>query len=372
MTLVPQVLFGREFGSTLMGRRCPAVRQVRLGEAPLRSEGSPMLTGVKAGTLRFPHWRVETLRLPYLACRDASSSAPSVRLTPPPTGRHVAREVTLDGRIHEPFGFPRCTVMAPGIELTLHLRVARALRGRLPNIVNGNRGDFQESYRQSKLSTTPKASMEMWLCVKRAISAAERAKKAYDDGRAKVAEAGKAIQDHAHLLKEKEAAERRALAAEAMVGEMRTALEAARAAARDAEAVSEAVQDAMQESERTKAAEVEAAVQAAIQGYRSSEEFTTLLDGEVGSEMADMLYRFKRYNPGQKLNLNFAADPPPLPEGITEEMIKDYEGEDAAGAPVLPRPLLGTKPPPEAFLSLYLVSTCFYLYSEHIDAEGIF
>ncbi|BBN69025.1 hypothetical protein Prudu_703S000200, partial [Prunus dulcis] len=49
------------------------------------------------------------------------------------------------------------------------------------------------------------ASMEMWLCVKRAISAAERAKKAYDDGRAKVAEAGKAIQDHAHLLKEKEA-----------------------------------------------------------------------------------------------------------------------------------------------------------------------
>ncbi|BBG98593.1 hypothetical protein Prudu_008034 [Prunus dulcis] len=47
------------------------------------------------------------------------------------------------------------------------------------------------------------ASMEMWLCVKRAISAAERAKKAYDDGRAKVAEAGKAIQDHAHLLKEK-------------------------------------------------------------------------------------------------------------------------------------------------------------------------
>ncbi|BBH09626.1 hypothetical protein Prudu_022176 [Prunus dulcis] len=38
------------------------------------------------------------------------------------------------------------------------------------------------------------ASMEMWLCVKRAISAAEKAKRAYDDGRAKVAEAGKAIQ----------------------------------------------------------------------------------------------------------------------------------------------------------------------------------
>ncbi|BBH01667.1 hypothetical protein Prudu_012002, partial [Prunus dulcis] len=52
------------------------------------------------------------------------------------------------------------------------------------------------------------ASMEMWLCVKRAISAAEKAKRAYDDGRAKVAEAGKAIQDHAQLLKQKEAAER--------------------------------------------------------------------------------------------------------------------------------------------------------------------
>ncbi|BBG98937.1 hypothetical protein Prudu_008464, partial [Prunus dulcis] len=112
-------------------------------------------------------------------------------------------------------------------------------------------------------------------------------KKAYDDGRAKVAEAGKAIQDHAQLLKEKEAAERRALASGAMVGEMRAALEAALEAARDAEAVSEAVQDALQESERTKAAEVEAAVQAAIRGYRSSEEFTALLDGEVGSEMAD-------------------------------------------------------------------------------------
>ncbi|BBH04439.1 hypothetical protein Prudu_015583, partial [Prunus dulcis] len=184
------------------------------------------------------------------------------------------------------------------------------------------------------------ASMEMWLCAKRAISAAEKAKRAYDDGRAKVAEAGKAIQAHAQLLREKEAAERRALASEAMAGEaraeleaVRAALEAARAAARDAEAVSEAIQDAMQESERNKAAEVEAAVQTAIQGYRSSGEFAALLDGEVGSEMVGMLYRFKRYNPGQKLNLNFAADPPPLPEGITEEMIEEYEGEDAAEAP---------------------------------------
>ncbi|BBG99546.1 hypothetical protein Prudu_009268, partial [Prunus dulcis] len=80
------------------------------------------------------------------------------------------------------------------------------------------------------------ASMDMWLCVKRAITAAERAKKAYDDGRAKVAEAGKVLQDHAQLFKEKEAAERRALASEAKAEEMRAALEAAR----DAEAASEA------------------------------------------------------------------------------------------------------------------------------------
>ncbi|XP_034197670.1 uncharacterized protein LOC117613133 [Prunus dulcis] len=174
------------------------------------------------------------------------------------------------------------------------------------------------------------ASLDMWLCVKRAISAAERVKKAYDDGRAKVAEAGKALQDHAHLLKEKEAAERQALASGGKVEEMRVALAATQAAARDAEAASEAVQVALEESERTKAAEIEAAVRSAIQGYRSSEEFTALLDKEVGSKMADLLYRFKRYNPGKKLNLNFSADPPPLPEGLTEDMIEEYEGEDAA------------------------------------------
>ncbi|CAL2276722.1 unnamed protein product [Prunus armeniaca] len=47
--------------------------------------------------------------------------------------------------------------------------------------------------------------------------------------------------------------------------------------------------------------------------------------------MVDLIYRFKRYNPGTKLNLNFIADPPPLPKGVTEEMIEEYEGEDAPG-----------------------------------------
>ncbi|CAL9018063.1 unnamed protein product [Prunus brigantina] len=52
------------------------------------------------------------------------------------------------------------------------------------------------------------ASMDMWLCAKRAINAAEKAKKAYEDGRAKVAEAGKAIQTQANLVKDMQAAER--------------------------------------------------------------------------------------------------------------------------------------------------------------------
>ncbi|CAL9011370.1 unnamed protein product [Prunus brigantina] len=167
------------------------------------------------------------------------------------------------------------------------------------------------------------ASMDMWLCMRRAITVAERTKKAYEDGHVKVAEAGKALQDQAHLHKDKQAAERYVKDSEAKLEEMRVALDAAVAAAKDAEAAKEA------ESERAKAAEIDAAVREAIRGYRSSEEFTVLLDREVGSEMADLLYRFKRHNPGQKLNLNFIADPPPLPEGITEEMIEDYQREGA-------------------------------------------
>ena len=108
--------------------------------------------------------------------------------------------------------------------------------------------------------------MDMWLCVKRAIAATERAKQAYEDGKAKVAEAGKALQDHAHLLKEKESAERQVLASEEKVEEMNGLLEAALATARDAKAAKEAVQVALEESERAKAAEIEAAVRSAIRG----------------------------------------------------------------------------------------------------------
>lgn len=117
---------------------------------------------------------------------------------------------------------------------------------------------------------------------------------------------------------------------------MRAALEAAVTVAKDAETAKGAVQAALEESELEKAAEIEATVREGVRSYRSSKEFTALLDNEVGSEMADLLYRFKQFNPGQKLNLNFVADPPPLPEGITEEMIEEYEGEDALEDTIAP------------------------------------
>ncbi|CAL2229639.1 unnamed protein product [Prunus armeniaca] len=71
------------------------------------------------------------------------------------------------------------------------------------------------------------ASMDMWLCVKRAINATEKAKKAYEDGRAKVAEAGKAIQAQANLAKDMQAAKRQVKVYQAKLGEMSAALEAA-------------------------------------------------------------------------------------------------------------------------------------------------
>ncbi|CAL8134569.1 unnamed protein product [Prunus armeniaca] len=175
--------------------------------------------------------------------------------------------------------------------------------------------------------------MDMWLCMKRAINAAEKAKKAYDDGRARVAEAGKAIQDHANLAKDLQAAEWQVRVYESKFADLSSALESAQLSAKEALEVKEAVEMALEESERAKASEIEAVVQEAIQKYRYSPDFSTLLDKEVGSEMVDLIYRFKRYNPGTKLNLNFIADPPPLPEGVTEEMIEEYEGEDAPGEP---------------------------------------
>ncbi|CAL8174220.1 unnamed protein product [Prunus armeniaca] len=164
--------------------------------------------------------------------------------------------------------------------------------------------------------------MDVWLCIKRAINAAEKAKKAYEDGRAR---------DHANLAKDLQAAERQVRVYESKFADLLSALESARLSAKEALEAKEAVEVALEESERAKASEIEAAVQEAIRKYRYSPDFSPLLDKEVGSEMVDLIYRFKRYNPGTKLNLNFIADPPPLPKGVTEEMIEEYEGEDAPG-----------------------------------------
>lgn len=119
--------------------------------------------------------------------------------------------------------------------------------------------------------------MDMWLCMRRAINAAERAKKLYEEGRSKV------LQDHANLLKDKQAAERHVQASKAKLAEIRMALDAAITAAKDAEAAKEAVHVALEESERAKAAKIEAAVWEAIRSYHSSLEFSNMLDEEVGS-----------------------------------------------------------------------------------------
>lgn len=40
------------------------------------------------------------------------------------------------------------------------------------------------------------------------------------------------------------------------------------------------------------------------------------------------MYRFKQYNADKKLSMNFLRDLPLLPEGVTEEMVEAYKGED--------------------------------------------
>lgn len=117
------------------------------------------------------------------------------------------------------------------------------------------------------------------------------------------------------------------------LAEMRVNLEAAVQVATEAEAAKQAVQVVLEDNERSRGAKVEAIVKEAINQYISSEDFTVLLDKEVGLEMVDLIYRFKCFIPGKKLNLNFVADFPSLPKEITEEMVEEYEGEDT-----LPKP----------------------------------
>lgn len=96
--------------------------------------------------------------------------------------------------------------------------------------------------------------MDMWLCMKWAITTAECTKKAYEGGRVKGAEAGKALQDHTHLLRDKQAAERQVKASEAKLAKITAALETALVAIKDVEVAKGAVQVALEESEQAKAA----------------------------------------------------------------------------------------------------------------------
>ncbi|KAL6280046.1 hypothetical protein ACE6H2_016927 [Prunus campanulata] len=151
------------------------------------------------------------------------------------------------------------------------------------------------------------ADMEMWLCAKRAVNAAERYQKKFEEGRSKIADAGKLIQE-VDRRAEENAAKIAELASKLVATEMEVAKDAA---------------------DRSHAKELEEAKAKAVADYRASEEFTLLVDKEVMEQCDDFVYRFKRYNADKKLKLNFLRDPPPLPEGVTEEMVEAYKGEDA-------------------------------------------
>ncbi|CAL8991630.1 unnamed protein product [Prunus brigantina] len=149
----------------------------------------------------------------------------------------------------------------------------------------------EEGEKESLNTFCLQANMEMWLGMKRAVNTAERVQKKFEDGRAKIVEAGKMLQD----------ADRHAEENAAKIAELSSKLaeeERAVVDAEEARARAEAEKDA---ALRSQAAAVEEAKKKAVDEYRSSEEFGKFLDKE----------------------------PPPLPERVTEEMVEAYLGEDA-------------------------------------------
>ncbi|CAL2270942.1 unnamed protein product [Prunus armeniaca] len=163
------------------------------------------------------------------------------------------------------------------------------------------------------------ANMEMWLGMKRAVNTAERVQKKYEDGRAKVAEAGKLLQD----------ADRYAEENAAKIAELSSRLAEAERAAVDADEARTRAEAAKEAVLWSRATEVEEAKKQVIAEYRDSPEFVAFLDKEVMVQCEDLIYRLKRFNVDNKLNLNFLREPPPLPERVTEEMVEAYLGEDA-------------------------------------------
>ncbi|KAL6293977.1 hypothetical protein ACE6H2_002119 [Prunus campanulata] len=161
--------------------------------------------------------------------------------------------------------------------------------------------------------------MEMWLCAKRAVNAAERHQKKFEESRSKIADAGKMLQE----------ADRRAEENAAKIAELASKLAATELEVVAAYEAKAAVEVAMDAADQSHAKELEEARVKAVADYRSTEEFTLLVDKEVMEQCDDFVYQFKRYNADKRLNLNFLRDPPSLPEGVTEEMVEAYKGEDA-------------------------------------------
>ncbi|CAL8114255.1 unnamed protein product [Prunus armeniaca] len=162
-------------------------------------------------------------------------------------------------------------------------------------------------------------NMEMWLGMKRAVNTAERVQKKYEEGRAKVAEAGKMLQD----------ADRHAEENAAKIAELSSRLAEAERAAVDADEARARAEAAKEAVLRSQATEVDEAKKQAIAEYQDSLEFVAFLDKEVMVQCEDLIYRFKRFNADKKLNLNFLWEPPSLLERVTEEMVEAYLGEDA-------------------------------------------
>ncbi|CAL8135701.1 unnamed protein product [Prunus armeniaca] len=102
--------------------------------------------------------------------------------------------------------------------------------------------------------------MEMWLSMKRAVNAAERVQKKFDDSRAKIAEVGKLIQD-ADWHAEENAAK---------IAELSSKLAEAKRAAVDAEEARAAAKEAKEAVLRSRATELEEAKRKAIDEYRSN------------------------------------------------------------------------------------------------------
>lgn len=146
--------------------------------------------------------------------------------------------------------------------------------------------------------------MEMYLCMKRTLNLANLCKKRYKDSRSKIAEAGKAIQD-ATQLAEENATKITELNAKLAEGEKK-AIEAEEARVVVEAVATEAMQVHVTELVRAKTRDVA--------NFRSLDEFIMLVDKEVMDWCEYFMYQVKRYNAGQKLNLNFLLDQSSLPK----------------------------------------------------------